>query len=93
MQVFDDGDVDEAVRVALRIIEERAELIARMGREAAEVGRPNMADLYERRSLEYHRQAETLRRALVQIMASDGESEGNDPAALEVHGASDDSEL
>mgnify|MGYP001049595516 CR=1 FL=1 len=88
-----EGDVDEAVRVALRIIEERAELIARMGREAAEVGRPNMADLYERRSLEYHRQAETLRRALVQIMASDGESEGNDPAALEVHGASDDSEL
>lgn len=89
-----EGDVDEAVRVALRIIEERAELVARMGQEAAEIGRPGMAELYERRATEYRRQAETLRRAVLRgIIEAGDQTDSEEAAALEVHGSPDESEL
>lgn len=63
-----EGSVDEAMRVALRIIEERAELVGRMGRDAAEVGRTSMADMYQERATEYRRYAETLRSAVLQSL-------------------------
>ncbi len=62
--------VDEAMRVALRIVEERASLVARMGKEAAATGRTHMADMYERRAAEYRAHAETLRQAVLWQMES-----------------------
>lgn len=57
--------VDEAMRVALRIIEERAELVRRMGRDGREAGRTAVAALYEERAAEYCRYAETIRKAVL----------------------------
>ena len=62
------GAVDEAMRVALRIIEERADLIARMGRDAETAGRSGIADDYLQRARDYRAQAEVLRQALIQLM-------------------------
>jgi two-component system, chemotaxis family, protein-glutamate methylesterase/glutaminase len=55
--------VDEAVRVAMRIMEERAELVTRMARDARAQGRTAVAELYEARAKEYEAYAATLRRA------------------------------
>lgn len=55
--------VDEAIRVAMRVMEERVELVARMGRDARETGRTAVAELYEQRAAEYERYAITLREA------------------------------
>lgn len=57
--------VDEALRVALRIIEERAELVARMARDGRNSGRPAVADMYDERAAEYRDYAETIRRAVL----------------------------
>lgn len=66
-----EGSVDEAVRVALRIVEERAELVSRMGKDAAEAGRTGMAEMYDGRAAEYRRYAETLRAAVLKTIAED----------------------
>jgi two-component system chemotaxis response regulator CheB len=58
-----EGRVDEALRVALRIIVERAELVARMAEEGRRAGRKAVAEMYEERSAEYRRYAEVIRRA------------------------------
>jgi len=60
-----EGRVDEALRVALRIIEERAELVSRMGDEGRQSGRRAVAEMYEERAREYRVYAETLRRAVM----------------------------
>lgn len=60
--------VDEALRVALRVIEERAELVARMAQDGRRSGRRAVAELYDERALEYRQYAETLRRAVLQSM-------------------------
>ena len=57
--------VDEAVRVALRVMEERVDLVQRMARDARQSGRPAVAELYERRTEEYSRYAATLREAAI----------------------------
>jgi two-component system chemotaxis response regulator CheB len=57
--------VDEAVRVALRVMEERAELVDRMARDARATGRMAVAELYEKRRKEYRGYAETLRNAAI----------------------------
>jgi len=66
-----EGSVDEAVRVALRIVEERAELVGRMGRDASQAGRIGMAEMYEGRAAEYRRYAETLRHAVLKTLATE----------------------
>jgi two-component system, chemotaxis family, protein-glutamate methylesterase/glutaminase len=58
-------DVDEAIRVAMRIMEERVTLVERMARDARDNGRAAVAELYESRAEEYHRYATTLRDAAV----------------------------
>jgi two-component system chemotaxis response regulator CheB len=63
-----EGSVDEAMRVALRIIEERAELVGRMGRDAGEAGRASMEELYAGRAAEYRGYADTLRSAVLKLM-------------------------
>jgi two-component system chemotaxis response regulator CheB len=60
--------VDEALRVALRVIEERAELVSRMAGDGRRSGRKAVAEMYEERAIEYRRYADTLRRAVLQSM-------------------------
>jgi two-component system chemotaxis response regulator CheB len=58
--------VDEALRVALRIIEERAELVRRMAEDGRQSGRRAVADMYDGRAEEYSRYAETIRRVVIE---------------------------
>ena len=60
--------VDEALRIALRIMEERVTLVTRMGEDARRSGRQAVADLYESRAAEYARYAQVLREAAVTSM-------------------------
>jgi two-component system chemotaxis response regulator CheB len=71
-----EAQVDEAMRVALRIIEERAELVGRMGRDAERAGRSAIAQMYQDRAEEYHAHAETLREGVLR--------------SIELHSAQDD---
>jgi two-component system chemotaxis response regulator CheB len=59
-----EGSVDEALRVALRIMEERAVLVAKMAREARRTGREAAAASYEKRLNESQNYAEILRSAV-----------------------------
>jgi two-component system, chemotaxis family, protein-glutamate methylesterase/glutaminase len=61
--------VDEALRVALRVIEERAELVTRMAEEGRDSGRRAVAEMYEERAAEYRRYADTIRRAVLMFLA------------------------
>lgn len=70
-----EGAVDEALRVALRVIEERAELVARMAEDARGSVRPSVAEMYEERAVEYRRYADTIRRAVLRSMALPGPSD------------------
>jgi len=58
-------EVDEAIRVAMRIMEERVTLVERMARDARDTGRAAVAELYETRAEEYRRYASALRDAAV----------------------------
>jgi two-component system, chemotaxis family, protein-glutamate methylesterase/glutaminase len=64
-QVLDtqqENAVDEALRVALRIVEERAELLRRLCQKAGETG---LAARYAIRADEYRAHAQTIRRAIM----------------------------
>lgn len=63
-----EDSVDKALRVALRIVGERAELIARMARDAAAAGRAGMAEMYASRAEEYRAYAETLKSAVLKTL-------------------------
>lgn len=69
--------VDEALRVALRVIEERAELVERMAEDGRNAGRRSVAEMYAERAIEYRRYADTLRRAVLLSMAA-AEPSGNE---------------
>jgi two-component system chemotaxis response regulator CheB len=61
-----EGAVDEAVRVALRIVEERAVLTQKMAEDARRSGREAAAVSYEERANESRDYAEILRRAFAE---------------------------
>jgi two-component system chemotaxis response regulator CheB len=63
-----EGRVDEALRVALRILEERAELVQRMAEDARLSGRRAVSELYEGWATEYRNHAEMIRRAVLQSL-------------------------
>lgn len=65
-----ESTVDEALRVALRIIEERAELVARMADDGRRTGRSAVAEMYEERAREYRTYAETIRQVVLRTMAA-----------------------
>lgn len=88
-----EGQVDEAMRVALRIIEERAELVGRMGHDAAQIGRKGMAELYERRAAEYRSYAESLREAVLMKMEMGEQPEGGEVLRTEVRGPAETHEV
>jgi len=58
-----EAQVETAMRVALRILEERVELVTRMAEDARRLGRRGVAELYEARVQEYGGYADVLRRA------------------------------
>jgi two-component system chemotaxis response regulator CheB len=58
--------VDEALRVALRIIEERAELVHRMAEDGRQSGRVSIAQMYDSRAAEYREYADVIRRAMLE---------------------------
>lgn len=60
-----ESSLDEAMRVALRIIEERAELVLKMAEDARRNHRPAVVEMYEDRGREYRTYAETLRKAVI----------------------------
>lgn len=60
-----EGRVDEALRVALRIIEERAELVQCMAADGRRSGRAAVVEMYEARALEYREYADMIRRAVL----------------------------
>jgi two-component system, chemotaxis family, protein-glutamate methylesterase/glutaminase len=63
-----EGQVDEAMRVALRIIEERAELVHRMAEDGRQSGRVAVARMYDARAAEYRRYADVIRRVMLQTL-------------------------
>ena len=58
-------EVSEAMRLALRIMEERVTLVTRMAQDARKTGRTAVAELYEARAEEYERYANVLREAAI----------------------------
>lgn len=58
-------EVDEAIRLAMRVMEERVTLVERMAADARQTGRTAVAELYETRAEEYRGYAKTLRDAAV----------------------------
>jgi two-component system, chemotaxis family, protein-glutamate methylesterase/glutaminase len=63
-----EGAVDEALRIALRIIEERAELVHRMAEDNRHSLRPALATMYDARAVEYREYADTIRRVMLQSL-------------------------
>jgi two-component system chemotaxis response regulator CheB len=63
-----EGSVDEALRVALRIIEERAELVHRMAEDGRRSGRRAVAQMYKERATEYREYADMIRRVMLQSL-------------------------
>jgi two-component system chemotaxis response regulator CheB len=59
--------VDEAIRVALRIVEERAVLTEKMAAQARANGHISSANGYEQRAHEYRAHADVLRRAALDV--------------------------
>lgn len=70
------GDVDEALRVALGVIEERAELVRRMARDARETSRMVVAEMYDARSRDYVQYADAIRRAAIPALPPPATSSG-----------------
>src|SRR6185312_1716308 len=63
-----EGRVDEALRVALRIIEERAELVHRMAEDGRQSGRAAVALMYDSRATEYREYADMIRRIMLKSL-------------------------
>src|SRR5215475_10317457 len=74
-----EGRVDEALRVALRIIEERAELVDRMARDGRQSGRVAVAQMYAARAVEYRRYADMIRRVVLQSLDPKPASQSGEP--------------
>jgi two-component system, chemotaxis family, protein-glutamate methylesterase/glutaminase len=81
-----EGSVDEAIRVALRIVEERATLTQKMADEARRGGQRHSAASYESTSAQSRRHVETLREALrgdlIEASPNDQEAQDHSLAAL-----------
>jgi len=64
-----EGSIDEAVRVALRIVEERAVLAERMAREAKTAARTHAHEDYLGKAAELRASAKVLRAAALRLMS------------------------
>jgi two-component system, chemotaxis family, protein-glutamate methylesterase/glutaminase len=63
-----EAKIDEALRVALRIIEERAELVQRMAADGRQSGRLAVAEMYQARAAEYREYADRIREAILRSL-------------------------
>lgn len=71
-------EVDDALRIALRVMEERVTLVSRMAQDARQTGRTAVAELYEARAVEFARYATVLREAAVETLRSSPRNDPND---------------
>ncbi|UWU23453.1 chemotaxis protein CheB (plasmid) [Rhizobium sp. CB3060] len=77
--------VDVAMRVALRIVEERAALVDRLAKEATKANRLGMAEMHEERASEYRKHVDILRTAILQGMEDKAPNEsGSEVVDLEM---------
>jgi chemotaxis response regulator CheB len=65
-----EGRVDEALRVALRIIEERPELVHRMAEDGRQNGRVAVARMHDARATAYREYADMIRRVMLKSFYS-----------------------
>lgn len=65
-----EGSVDEAVRIALRVMGERIVLMEKMIREALQAGRTAAAATFEERAQEYKRSADVLMDAALKSLSA-----------------------
>lgn len=72
------GRVDQALQVALRVIEERIELVTRLADDSRASGRHAVADIYAARLADYRGYANILRRALILSMPPGDSLSGED---------------
>lgn len=79
-----EGSIDEALRVALRIIEERAELVRRMARDGRKSGRAAVSEMYEERAAEYRQYADVIRRAVLRTLPSPEPASGETESGSEL---------
>jgi two-component system chemotaxis response regulator CheB len=70
-----EGKVDEAL--ALRLIEERAELVHRMAEDGRNSGRLAIAQMYEARAAEYREYADMIRRAMLHSLDPNAPKQGS----------------
>ncbi len=73
-----ENTVDEALRVALRIVEERAELVTRMAEDGRRSGRKAVAEMYAERAAEYRSYADTIRKVVMRTLAQPAERGDDD---------------
>lgn len=71
-----DSRIDEAMCVALRIVDERLQLVSRMAESARASGRTAVAEMYEARAEEYRKYSEVIRQAVLRSL--DPLSKGSD---------------
>lgn len=64
-------EFEEAMRIALRVMEERVSLVTRMAEDARQTGRTAVAELYDSRAEDYARYATVLRRAAIGAVRPD----------------------
>lgn len=78
--VLDDqqGQVDEALSIALRLMEERLTLVERMAADAHGQGRSAVAELYSSRADEYRGYVDTLRGAVTLALQTSHEQSDQD---------------
>ena len=79
-----EGSVDEAFRIALRVIGERAVLMEKMALDAVGAGRTAAAASFEDRALEYRRHAASLMDAAIRGEGYTGVTPVVSPGTLEV---------
>jgi hypothetical protein len=75
-----EGRVDEAMRIALRIIEERAELVHRMAEDGKLSGRLAVARMYAAGAKEYRDYADMIRRVILDSLGPPRQSDVWEPA-------------
>lgn len=74
LEAEQEGSVDEAMRIALRIVTERAALTEKMAEDAGERGMKLSAQSYRQRSADYREQVRVLQVALLRIDAAAAEA-------------------
>jgi two-component system, chemotaxis family, protein-glutamate methylesterase/glutaminase len=72
------AEIDDALRIALRVMEERVTLVTRMARDARDSGRSAVAELYEARATEFARYARVLREAAIEALRSGSRDDPNE---------------